>query len=111
MKILIVDDNESMIESLEIGLERLGFNIGIARNGTEALKKLKGNGYDVLLTDIRMPEMDGITLAKKVIENHSDLKIVLMSAYGFPKNSAGLIKIDKPFEIEDLLEVLNMKQK
>ncbi len=109
MKILIVDDNESMLESLSIGLERLGHSVGTARNGVEALIKLKNNGFNVLLTDIRMPEMDGITLAKKVIRNGSDIKIVLMSAYGFPKNLTGFIKIEKPFEIEDLLEVLGLK--
>jgi len=107
MKILLVDDNESMIESLAIGLGRLGYTVDTAGNGIEAIKKLGNNNFDVLLTDLRMPEMDGMTLAKKVIENNSDLKIILMSAYGFPKNSNGLLKIEKPFEIEDLLALLN----
>ena len=108
MRILIVDDNESLAESLSIGLERLGYTVETAQDGIEALERLKKNTYDVLLTDIKMPEMDGISLAKRVMEEESDMKIVMMSAYGFPKNSNGFIRIEKPFEIEDLLNALKL---
>ena len=108
MRILIVDDNESLREGLAVELEVLGNRVDTASNGIEALKKIKDNGFDVLLTDMNMPEMDGIILIKKVIENGLDVKIILMSGSDLQNNTASFTRIEKPFRIEELLGVLGM---
>lgn len=65
-KILIVDDSESIREVVSFTLETEGFDVLIANDGTDALKFLDGREIDMIITDLHMPEMDGITLIKHV---------------------------------------------
>lgn len=67
-KILIVDDSESIREVVSFTLENEGFEVLIANDGTDALKFLDGREIDMIITDLHMPEMDGITLIKHVRE-------------------------------------------
>ena len=65
-KILIVDDSESIREVVSFTLENEGFEVLIADDGTDALKFLDGREIDMIITDLHMPQMDGITLIKHV---------------------------------------------
>ena len=65
-KILIVDDSESIREVVRFTLENEGFEVLVANDGTDALKFLDGREIDMIITDLHMPEMDGITLIKHV---------------------------------------------
>jgi response regulator receiver protein len=65
-KILIVDDSESIREVVSFTLENEGFEVLVANDGTDALKFLDGREIDMIITDLHMPEMDGITLIKHV---------------------------------------------
>ncbi len=65
-KILIVDDSESIREVVSFTLENEGFEVLVANDGTDALKYLDGREIDMIITDLHMPEMDGITLIKHV---------------------------------------------
>lgn len=65
-KILIVDDSESIREVVSFTLENEGFKVLVANDGTDALKFLDGREIDMIITDLHMPEMDGITLIKHV---------------------------------------------
>jgi two-component system chemotaxis response regulator CheY len=64
--ILIVDDSESIREVVSFTLENEGYNVLIAVDGTDALRFLDGTPIDLIITDLHMPEMDGITLIKEV---------------------------------------------
>jgi two-component system, chemotaxis family, chemotaxis protein CheY len=64
--ILIVDDSESIREVVSFTLENEGYNVLIAVDGTDALRFLNGQNIDLIITDLHMPEMDGITLIKEV---------------------------------------------
>lgn len=64
--ILIVDDSESIREVVSFTLENEGYNVLVANDGTDALKFLDGRHIDLIITDLHMPEMDGITLIKHV---------------------------------------------
>ncbi len=64
--ILIVDDSESIREVVSFTLENEGYNVLVAVDGTDALKFLNGQTIDLIITDLHMPEMDGITLIKEV---------------------------------------------
>ncbi len=64
--ILIVDDSESIREVVSFTLENEGYNVLIAIDGTDAIRFLNGQNIDLIITDLHMPEMDGITLIKEV---------------------------------------------
>jgi len=107
MKILIVDDNESLLDSIAFFLSRLGYYTETAGNGKEALEKFNGDHFDFLLTDLNMPEMDGISLAKNVLKSKKNIKIVFMSAEDFPNDLNLFLKLKKPFGVDELLSVLD----
>lgn len=79
MKILIVDDNEIILESLKIILEDARYNTYTAYNGVDGLKQFKENKFDLIITDIIMPDMDGIELIKQIKKINNDVKVLVMS--------------------------------
>jgi CheY-like chemotaxis protein len=79
-RILLVDDNPDILEPLSNYLQLNGYAIEQARDGIEALEKLQKNRFDVILSDVKMPRMDGLTLASAVRANFSSTTIILMTA-------------------------------
>ena len=77
-KILIVDDSESIREVVSFTLENEGFEVLIANDGTDALKFLDGREIDMIITDLHMPEMDGIPLIKHVREMEAYQRIPIL---------------------------------
>ena len=77
-KILIVDDSESIREVVSFTLENEGFEVLVANDGTDALKFLDGREIDMIITDLHMPEMDGITLIKHVRETEAYQRIPIL---------------------------------
>ena len=112
-RILVVDDKINVQTSLRIGLQREGYDVDVAGDALKALMKVEQNSYDILLSDVRMPYINGFILASKVAESHPQVRIVLMSAYDFKdyedsyQESNNYPKISKPFEMKELLNVLN----
>ena len=82
IKILIVDDEQIMRESLAGWLERDGNLVATAASGEEALKKLSKSRFDILLVDIKMEGMSGLDVLRKVKESDPDVAIVMITAYG-----------------------------
>jgi response regulator RpfG family c-di-GMP phosphodiesterase len=107
--ILIVDDEEFIRALVREHLEIAGYSIGEARNGKDALAKLSDGRYSVLLTDIRMPEMDGIALLKESTSLYPDTAGIVMSAHAELDTAVAALKIGacdyitKPFNFEVLL--------
>jgi two-component system nitrogen regulation response regulator NtrX len=81
-KILIVDDEQSIRYVLREILEDEKYLVEDAANGEEALEKLHNEAFDVVLSDIKMPKMDGITLLEKVIDEGIDTQFIMVSAHG-----------------------------
>lgn len=81
-KILIVDDETIMRESLAGWLERDGHAVQTARSGEEALRKCKENHFDILLLDIKMEGMSGLEVLRRVKESDADVAVVMITAYG-----------------------------
>lgn len=77
-KILIVDDSESIREVVSFTLENECFEVLVANDGTDALKFLDGREIDMIITDLHMPEMDGITLIKHVREMEAYQRIPIL---------------------------------
>lgn len=107
--ILLVDDESSIRETLKIILEDAGFNVITAKDGFEALDTLKENMVDVLVTDLRMPKMDGIELMKNALEIDPFIEIIFISAYADIKSAVKALKmgafdyIEKSFSTEELI--------
>ncbi len=107
--ILLVDDEENLHEALKMNLEIEGYEVSSAFNGTQALKALANGYFDLVVLDVMMPEVDGITVAETMRVNSMDTPILMLSA----KNSSadkvlGLKKgaddyLTKPFNLEELL--------
>uniref|UniRef100_UPI0040699301 De novo protein M1X0B n=1 Tax=synthetic construct TaxID=32630 RepID=UPI0040699301 len=111
-KILIVEDEPVVREAIKRILEREGYEVvGEAENGEEALKKLKEEKPDLILTDINMPGMDGIEVLKKIREEGlKNTPVIMLTAYGEKEDIVEAFKagadgfITKPFDPEVLKE-------
>jgi len=80
-KVLVVDDQELMGKLIADILSRLGHRCGIARSGAEALEKMIQDKFDAVITDIVMPEMDGLALAKELLDLYPSLPIMVMTGH------------------------------
>ena len=80
--ILIVDDLEDLRESLAVILQDEGYHVEQASQGVEAMRKVKAGHIDMLVSDVLMPEMDGIELTGLVTNEYPDMKIILISGGG-----------------------------
>ena len=72
-RILAVENNDLVLSFLEAGLTSVGYDVDTAHNGREALEKLDHVAYDLIITDVRMPELDGPGLCRALIARRSDL--------------------------------------
>ena len=106
--ILIAEDDRAVREFVSRALERDGHAVIAVENGLDALDALANNNFDMLLSDIVMPQMDGIALALKVAKDFPDLPILLMTGYAAERQRAhnldALIHdvIPKPFTLKDI---------
>lgn len=108
-KILIVDDELSIVEVLKSLLSREGHEIKTSSDGKNALKQLREQVFDLLITDIRLPEMDGISLLARARELQSHLAVIVITAYAKVDNAVEAMKngafdyVTKPFKFDELL--------
>ena len=106
--ILIVDDEQSYRQLLSLVFEGDGHTIRTATNGREALEVLQSEPVDVVISDVRMPDMDGIEMLSAVRETQPDLGVVLMTAFASVETAREAFKlgaddfIQKPFDVEEL---------
>jgi CheY-like chemotaxis protein len=110
--ILLVDDHESVREMIKTSLLRYKYTVIEASNGKEAIARFKPSLVDMVITDILMPEEDGLKVIMKIREIKPEIKIIAISGGGKagPNNYLSLAKalgadltITKPFSINDLL--------
>lgn len=90
--ILIVDDEESVRESLEKVLKKAGYLTRTASSGEEAMQLMSQAAADLVLTDLRMPEGDGITLLKNLKKKHPDCEVILLTGYGTIETAVEAVK-------------------
>lgn len=110
--VLVVEDEESNYELIRIVLQKR-YNLLHARNGIEAVTMNEEEHPDIILMDVRMPEMDGLDATRIIKEVNNKVPIIILSAYAFPENireakAAGCDEfMAKPFNVEDLIEKIN----
>ena len=111
--ILIVDDEASIIESLEGILSDDGFEVSHAFNGYEALKKIEAESPDIVLLDIWMPGMDGIDTLKEIKKNFPNLPVVMITGHGTIESAVDATKsgafdfLEKPLSIDRVIVTIN----
>ena len=109
MKILIVDDEHSLLEQLQKSLEKQRYMIETAMDGEEALDKLFETPFDLIILDIMMPKMDGLTLLKQAREAGIDTPVLMLTAKSDIKDKIKGLDLGaddylaKPFSFEELL--------
>ncbi len=112
--VLIVDDEILMRKFLEETLERFGIDVWTAKDGFMALELLKEKEFDVIFTDIKMPQMSGIELLRRAKGEYPDTEVVVMTAYGTVETAVDAMKIGafdyilKPFSV-DQIEIMLKK--
>lgn len=108
-RILLAEDDESMRGFLERALTKAGYDVASFANGAEAYERLKEEPFSLLLTDIVMPHMDGIELARRASELDPDLKIMFITGFAAVtlNNAADALEdarvLSKPFHLKDLV--------
>ncbi len=108
-RILVVDDELSIVEVLKALLKREGYTVRTASDGQEAIALLSKEEFSLMISDIRMRPMDGITLLKKAREIHPHIAVIMMTAYAAVETAVEAMKhgafdyICKPFKIDELL--------
>ena len=80
--ILIVDDERAIRNSMKEILEYESYKVDVAENGVEALRKVQNEKFDLIFSDIKMPEMDGITFLEAVLKERGDLPVIMISGHG-----------------------------
>lgn len=109
LRILVVDDDQRMANTLKDILSVKNFEAEVAFSGSEALEKLKRGRFDCVLSDIKMPEMNGVELFKAIKQTRPDMPVVLMTAFSTNKlvteglQEGVIASLSKPLDIEALL--------
>lgn len=114
-RILLVDDSTSMREMVSFTLKGVGHDVSEAEDGVEALEFAKGNTVDLVVTDVNMPNMDGITLTAELrkLDTYKFIPILILTTEtGSVRKEQGKVAgatgwIEKPFDPDNLLSTIN----
>lgn len=108
-KILIVDDEKTIRDSLKMVLDEEGFTTDVAGDGEEALNKIQETNFDVVITDIKMPKLDGIQLLESASKISPETFFIIMTAYASVKTAIDALRqgafdyLIKPVEFDDVI--------
>ena len=107
-KILVVDDEESLREFLEIMLKREGYEITTAADGDKAIKLMKKQSFDLVLTDLQMPKVHGMEVLAQAKDMDPEIVVIVITAFGSTESAVEAMKlgaydyITKPFKIDEI---------
>ncbi len=107
-RILVVDDEESIREFLEIMLKKEGFEVSLAEDGARAKEMIQKKSYDMVISDLQMPNMNGIELLKFVKDSAPDTVFMMITAFGTTETAVEAMKmgaydyVTKPFKIDEV---------
>lgn len=107
--ILVVDDESAIRENLELLLSDANYKVTLAENGTEGLRKIESEVFDLVLLDVMMPDKNGLEVLKEIHESSPETAIIMITAFGTIENAVSAIKagaadyVTKPWDNEKLL--------
>ena len=108
LRILLVEDEESFIDALTIGLHREGFEVSVARDGQEAISRFNEKKFDVILLDLMLPKMSGLDVCR-IVRTTSDIPIIIVSAKSEEVDMVLMLEIGaddyvtKPYRLRELV--------
>lgn len=109
---LIIDDEQDLLSLLSISLRRMGVESVKAASVGEAISQLEKRGFDLCLTDLRLPDGSGMEIVKHIQENHSNIPVAVITAFGNPQTAVEALKrgafdyIAKPIEVKQLQAIV-----
>jgi len=109
-KVLLVDDEKEFIEALSERMKNRGMDVSATTSPVEALKMAEEEAYDVIILDLKMPEMDGIEVLAALKEKNPELQVILLTGHATVQKGIEAMKLgamdflEKPFDIKDLSE-------
>ncbi len=112
-KILVADDEAGIRMLLGDALTSVGFKVTLVKDGQESLDQMQEDRFDLLITDIKMPRLDGIELLRRMKSAGRKEKVIVMTGYAEEKTITGAdippvyTQLQKPFMIHNLLDVVN----
>jgi len=107
-RVLIVDDEADILELLELALVRMGLEVARATGVQQAKERLDGQGFDLCLTDMRMPDGDGLDVVRHIAERRLDVPVAVITAHGNLENAVAVLKagafdyLSKPVALDQL---------
>jgi DNA-binding NtrC family response regulator len=110
--VLVVDDEKTVCNSCKKILTQAGYRVEVASSGEEALDKIKGDGFDVVITDWKMPRMDGLEVTRRVKKEKPQVVVIVITGYPSVENSVEAIRagvsdfVTKPFTPEELSDAM-----
>ncbi|KAA3615446.1 MAG: sigma-54-dependent Fis family transcriptional regulator [Calditrichaeota bacterium] len=112
-KVLVVDDEPLINSLLDEALSRLHFDVTLATNGLQAIENLQQGEFDLIISDVRLPDLNGMEILNKATEMGNSPGVIMMTAYATVKDAVNAIRkgaydyITKPFDIDELEIILN----
>ena len=111
-KLLLIDDDANLCQVISYQLKKMGYDVDITNSGREGLEAYRQGNYDIVLTDIQMPDISGIQVLQEIRKQNKEVVIILITAYGSVENALEACRmgaddyITKPFGQEQLLFVI-----
>ena len=90
--VLLVDDEPDILELLELALRKMGLEVDKANNVREALAHLAARRYDLCLTDMRMPDGNGLQVVQHIMQNNLDVPVAVITAHGNMENAVAALR-------------------
>jgi len=110
--VLLVDDEPNMLRTLSAILSREGYDVTTADDGEQAVELCRQRSFDVVLMDVRMPNLDGVEAFRRIRRHREGVRVILMSAFGEAElkeaalNDGAIAFIDKPLDIEHVIRLI-----
>jgi len=112
MKLLLLDDDPNMRRLIKLMFKNTKIQLDTVASGRTALRKLKDSSYDLIISDLQMPEMDGIAFLKELKAGKHTEPVIIMSAYGLQKmadmalDAGAVMVLEKPIQKEKLFKAV-----
>ncbi|MBN2318553.1 MAG: response regulator [Acidobacteria bacterium] len=110
--ILLVEDEPNVAKGLELVLSDEGYGVEIAETGRSALEKFHGNGFDLVVSDLRLPDIDGLEVIKDIRHERPEVKAIVITGYPSVSSAVDAVRLGvmdylrKPFSDEDLVNAV-----
>src|ERR1700750_387201 len=111
--LLLVEDEAALREAVAEQLTDRGYHVEQAASGEDAIERLADFAFDIIITDLRLPGIDGSAVVEAAVERYPDIIAIVITGYGTVKDAVEAIKrgardfVSKPFQIDELLHVLD----